>query len=111
MRPSILLLVSAFSIAASAQQPDRVQVYGNVVDKVTGKPVYECLIEHYDMAGKRWSVTTVNSDGRYSLFIPTGKDFELRIVRENGYAELDQRVAAVASGTKLLQQDLVLTPR
>ncbi|MBS1581879.1 MAG: carboxypeptidase regulatory-like domain-containing protein [Bacteroidetes bacterium] len=116
---ALIIPVLLASLGASAQQkptapppPEkRVQVFGSVTDAVSGKPVYECLVEHYDLQGKRWSVTTVNSDGRYALFLPTGVPFELRVTRENGYAELDQRVEAIAPGTRTYEQPLRLSPK
>jgi hypothetical protein len=89
----------------------RVQVTGTVTDAVTGKPVYECLVEHYDAHGKRLSVTGVNGDGRYALFVPAGEPFELRVTRENGYAELDQRVDAIPIGTATYDRPLKLQPK
>ncbi|MFT3886109.1 MAG: hypothetical protein QM724_11990 [Flavobacteriales bacterium] len=108
------LLLSIAILTASllfAQDKEQVQVYGSVTDVLTGKPVYECLVEHYDMAGKRWSVTTVNSEGLYSLFIPAGEPFELRVTRENGYQELCQRNKAVRKGSKTFELPLKLTPK
>jgi hypothetical protein len=119
MRACLLLFLFPIAIGVHAQRPvmqekgddaatERVQVFGTVTDSATGKPVYECMVEHYDLAGKRWSVTTVNSDGRYSLFIPTGYPFELRITRENGYREMRKRMEAVPKGTKQFLLDLQL---
>jgi hypothetical protein len=106
---SLSLLASALLFAQ--EKKELVQVFGSVTDAVTGKPVYECLVEHYDAAGKRWSVTTVNSEGLYALFIPTGEPFELRVIRENGYEELRQRNKPVRSGTKTFELPLKLTPK
>lgn len=118
--PLTLLLFLFFSLLpgdASAQhikpaRPDSlVQVYGTVTDATTGRPVYDCTVEHYDVKGKRWSLTQVNSDGIYALFIPTGTPFELRVERENGYADLSRRIEAVPKGTRTFEADLQLTPK
>lgn len=113
MRALLLSLAFLASGLLFAQQKgkEQVQVFGTVTDAVTGKPVYECLVEHYDAAGKRWSVTTVNSEGNYSLFLPTGEPFELRVTRENGYEELRQRNKAVRKGTKTFEMPLKLKPK
>ena len=121
MRAQLLAFLFPIAIGLHAQKPvaqtkgddakvERVQVFGTLTDSITGKPVYECMIEHYDLTGKRWSVTTVNADGRYALFIPTGVAFELRVTKENGYLEMSHREKAVPSGTKQLKVDLKLQP-
>jgi homogentisate 1,2-dioxygenase len=121
MRACLLLLLFPIAIGVHAQRPvmqekgddaatERVQVFGTVTDSATGKPVYECMVEHYDLTGKRWSVTTVNADGKYALFIPTGVAFELRVTQENGYLEMSHREKAVPPGTKQLRVDLKLKP-
>ncbi|MCB9170050.1 MAG: hypothetical protein H6594_06845 [Flavobacteriales bacterium] len=94
--------------AARAQQTERVQVYGRVIDKVTRGAVY-ATVEHYDTAGKRWSLTEVNSDGRYALFLPCDAPFELRIT-ENGYRPFVLGFEAVPCGTTTFEADLMLTP-
>lgn len=96
---------------AHAQLPTRVQVTGLVTDARTGKPVYECLVEHYDPAGKRWGLTTVNSEGRYSLFIPTGEAFELRVVDENGYRPMREQHGPLPADARTWEHDLHLEPR
>ena len=88
-----------------------VQVHGTVTDSLTGKPVYASLVEHYDLSGKRWAVTTVNSDGRYAIFVPTGLPFEIRVTKENGYVDLHHRAAAIPAGTEQFELDLVLRPK
>jgi hypothetical protein len=108
MRFPITLLLAFIAWQGHAQSAERIQVFGTVTDAATGKPVYECLVEHYDLSGKRWSVTTVNSDGRYAMFIPADTPFELRVIRENGYQELDQRMAAIKAGTGTFRKDLKL---
>jgi|GEM_PF-658631 len=121
MRAQLLALLLPLAIGLHAQKPnaqtvgddakvERVQVFGTLTDSVTGKPVYECMVEHYDLTGKRWSVTTVNADGQYALFIPTGVPFELRVTKENGYLEMSHREKAVPPGTKQLRVDLKLQP-
>ena len=121
MRAQLLAFLFPIAIGLHAQQPtaqtkgddakvERVQVFGTLTDSITGKPVYECMVEHYDLTGKRWSVTTVNADGRYALFIPTGVPFELRVTKENGYLEMSHREKAVPPGTKQIRVDLKLQP-
>ena len=121
MRAQLLAFLFPITIGLHAQKPiaqtkgddakvERVQVYGTLTDSITGKPVYECMVEHYDLSGKRWSVTTVNADGRYALFIPTGVPFELRVTQENGYLEMSHREKAVPPGTKQMRVDLKLKP-
>jgi hypothetical protein len=121
MRAHLVALLLPFAIGLHAQSPaaqahgddakvERVQVFGTLTDSITGKPVYECMVEHYDLTGKRWSVTTVNADGKYALFIPTGVAFELRVTQENGYLEMSHREKAVPPGTKQLRVDLKLKP-
>jgi hypothetical protein len=107
---SIALLATGL-LFAQEKAKERVQLFGAVTDAVTGKPVYECLVEHYDVAGKRWAVTTVNSDGLYAIFIPTGEQFELRVTRENGYEPLSVRHKAIKRGTKTFELPLQLTPK
>ncbi|HRQ84700.1 MAG TPA: hypothetical protein PLV70_06265 [Flavobacteriales bacterium] len=60
----------------------RVQLVGQVTDSLSGKPVYDCLVGYYDREGQRRSITPVNSDGRYAMFIPATEPFELRVERE-----------------------------
>lgn len=121
MRAQLLAFLFLIAFGLHAQIPtaqtkgddanvERVQVFGTLTDSITGKPVYECMIEHYDLTGKRWSVTTVNADGRYALFIPTGVPFELRVTQENGYLEMSHKEKAVPAGTKQLEVDLKLRP-
>lgn len=91
--------------------PDRVQVFGTVTDSLTGKPVYDCLVEYYDITGERRSISSVNSDGRYAMYIPAHLPFELRIERENGYAELRVQAPAIPEGAEQIRLDLVLKPK
>lgn len=111
-------LLTLLPLIVSAQQDrpytvpppaERVQVHGTVTDAVTGRPVYECLVEHYDLQDKRWSVTMVNSEGRYALFVPAGQPFRLRVTRENGYAPLDKAIPALPAG-RAFEQALRLRP-
>ena len=88
-----------------------VQVQGMVSDSISGKPVYDCLVEYYTVEGQRKAVSSVNADGRYAMFIPAGKEFELRITRENGYCELRRSVEAIPFGVKQFRKDLFLQPR
>ncbi len=99
------------TLAAQAQKMEPVQVFGTVLGKDTGKPVYDCTVEHHDLTGKRWSLTMVNSDGRYSMFIPPNEPFELWVVRENGYAELRERLDPIPAGTPTFEADLSLRPK
>lgn len=94
-----------------ADQPPLVQVYGSVTDSRTGKPVYDCLVAYYTLDGKRGSINPVNSDGRYSMFIPSGRPFELRVEQENGYSDLVQPMEAIPAGTSGHRQDLQLHPK
>ncbi len=110
MRALVLLFLLPVACLCRAQQPPLVQVSGLVTDAATGAPVYDCLVEHYDLAGKRWAVITTNTEGRYAAFVPAGTAFELRIVEENGYAPLVQRVEAIAPGGSAAQ-DLRLIAR
>ncbi len=90
---------------------DRVQVFGTVTDSITGKPVYDCLVAYYDLEGDRRSVSSVNSDGQYAMFIPVHIPFELRIEREDGYIDLEKRAPKVPKGVKQFRFDLVLRPK
>lgn len=111
MRRAHLLIFLALGLVSFAPSHPRVQVFGTVVDSITGKPVYACTVEHHDLDGKRWSLTSVNSDGRYAMFVPADEPFELWVVRENGYKELHQRFAAVPAGTATFEADLRLAPK
>lgn len=111
MRLSIATVFLLVSSCCLAQSEPRVQVTGVVTDARTGKPVYYCLVEHYDLAGKRWSLTTVNSEGRYAMFVPAGEPFELRIVDENGYEPLAQHCRAAPPNAVSYRKDLKLVPR
>lgn len=91
--------------------PARVQLVGTVTDSLTGKPVYDCLVEYYGTDGLRYSIASVNSDGRYAMFVPAGKSFELRIIKEDGYKDLRQPMDALAEGLGQRRQDLLLQPR
>lgn len=91
--------------------PDRVQLFGYVTDSLTGKPVYDCLVEYYGRDGQRRSISSVNSDGRYAMFIPARTPFELRVEKENGYFNFQRRVLPIAEGTSQLRMDLVLRPK
>lgn len=90
--------------------PERLQIFGTVTDSITGKPVYDCLVEYHDIAGERLSFSPVNSDGIYSMFIPAHVPFELRIAHENGYAELRKSAPAIPEGLARFRFDLVLRP-
>lgn len=116
MLRSLLLPLVLASLSLRAQDPkidqlNNVQVYGTVIDGISGKPVYDCLVEYYTNNGERKSVSSVNADGRYAMFIPAGKSFELRVTRENGYLEMRQTVQAVPYGVKQFRKDLFLQPR
>ncbi|MBX2982745.1 MAG: hypothetical protein KF843_08735 [Flavobacteriales bacterium] len=91
--------------------PDRVQLFGTVTDSITGKPVYDCLVEYYDMAGERLSISSVNSDGQYAMYVPAHLPFELRIERENGYRDLRTSAPQIPEGTGQFRLDLVLHPK
>ncbi len=116
--PFLLLMLCGVSYAQRPHldvppqdSPDRVQVFGIVTDSITGKPVYDCLVEYYNMAGERLSISSVNSDGRYAMYIPAHLPFELRIERENGYAELRVRAPEIPEGSEPFRLDLVLKPK
>ncbi len=116
--PFFFLMLCAASYAQRPQldvppqgSPERVQIFGNVTDSITGKPVYDCLVEYYDMAGERRSISSVNSDGRYALYIPAQVPFELRIERENGYADLRKQAPVIPEGAEQFRMDLVLMPK
>ena len=108
---ALLALFLAGSSAAVAQQDTvpRAQVYGAVRDARTGATVY-CTVEHFDKDGKRQALTTVNSDGRYSFFVPAAEPFLLRVAEENGYAPLERTIEAISKGSAPLRIDLVLHP-
>ena len=108
---ALLVLFLASAAAARAQQDTlpQAQVYGAVRDAGTGATVY-CTVEQYDMAGKRQALTTVNSDGRYSFFVPAGQPFLLRIADENGYAVLERSVEAIPANAAPQRIDLLLEP-
>lgn len=90
--------------------PDRVQLVGTVTDSLTGKPVYDCLVAYYGVDGQRRSISSVNSDGLYSMFIPAHEPFELRVEKEDGYRDLHKAIPAIAEGKAELRLDLVLRP-
>lgn len=91
--------------------PERVQLTGTVTDSLTGKPVYDCLVEYYGRDGQRRSISSVNSDGRYAMFIPAEKPFELRVEKENGYLNFQRRMMPVPAGTQQFRADIVLQPK
>lgn len=120
MRIRCFLACTLLAHALLAQQPVQpangaaqasVHLSGRVRDGLTGKPVYDCLVAYYDTAGVRRWVTPVNSDGAYSLFIPAAARFELRVERENGYADLRRPVQAPPEGVAAWEVDLVLDPK
>lgn len=96
---------------ATPRLSDRVQLFGTVTDSITGKPVYDCLVEYYDMAGERLSISSVNSDGQYAMYVPAHLPFELRIERENGYRDLRTSAPQIPEGTGQFRLDLVLHPK
>ncbi|MCB0792722.1 MAG: hypothetical protein H6595_09175 [Flavobacteriales bacterium] len=107
----MLLMVVAIlaDLAVFGQdRPARVQVHGRVIVAGTGQVVY-ATVEHYDLEGKRWSLTEVNSDGRFALFLPCDVPFELRVT-ENGFVPLTEQHPAVPCGTATFEADLELTP-
>jgi hypothetical protein len=115
--PALALLLSLSAKAQHAHlavppkgSPQRVQLYGMVTDSLTGKPVYDCLVEYFGRDGQRSSISSTNSDGRYAMFVPAGVPFELRIVKEGGYFDLRRAVRPIAAGTGQYRQDLVLQP-
>ncbi len=73
--------------------------------------MYDCLVAYYDTAEVRRWITPVNSEGMYSLFIPAADRFELRVERENGYADLRRPLPAPPAGAASWQVDLVLSPK
>ena len=91
--------------------PDRVQLMGTITDSMTGKPVYDCLVAYYGRDGERRSISSVNSDGLYSMYIPAHDPFELRVERENGYLDLRKRAPEIPQGAKQFRFDLVLQPK
>ena len=91
--------------------PERLQIFGTVTDSITGKPVYDCLVEYYDIDGQRLSISSVNSDGIYSMFIPGHMPFELRIEHENGYYEMRRSAPVIPEGVARFRFDLVLRPK
>lgn len=117
--PLFFLLLAATTLRAQHPglhlppngSPQRSQLSGLVTDSTTGKPVYDCLVGYYDASGKRLSITSVNSDGRYAMFIPSGVPYELRVERENGYVELRRPMPPVPTGQALLLQNLALLPK
>ncbi len=88
-----------------------VHLFGTVTDSLSGKPVYDCLVEYYGIDGKRHAVSSVNSEGRYALFIPANQAFELRVEKENGYRNLHKAAAPPPDGTLNLRMDLELRPK
>jgi len=108
MRAAITLSVGVLLATASLAQV-RVQVYGTVTDSLSGRPVFT-TVEHYDLNGKRWSLTEVNGDGRYALFVPAGVPFELRAEPLPGEAPLRRIVPAVDSTARTFRLDLRLKP-
>lgn len=121
MRAWLILPVLFFAGGLHAQKPqlvvppessaDRVQVFGTVTDSLTGKPVYDCLVAYYDLEGNRRSVSSVNSDGHYAMFIPAHIPFELRVEREDGYKDLGRRAPVIPQGVQEFRFDLVLQPK
>ena len=121
MRTWHILLFLLLACGLHAQKPqlevppdssaDRVQVFGTVTDSLSGKPVYDCLVAYYDLEGNRRSVSSVNSDGQYAMFIPAHIPFELRIEREDGYKDLGRRAPVIPKGVKQFRFDLVMRPK
>lgn len=108
MRRAFTILLTLAALHAVAQTPAQVQLYGAVADSITGKPLYDCLVGYYNLQGERLSITPVNSEGIYALFIPTGTAFELRIELENGYREMRKTVPPIAEGVAEYRLDLLL---
>lgn len=117
MRSLVVLLLAWSVLPVLAQDeppappPALVQVYGQVDDSLTGKPVYECLVGYYGRDGVRHGITPVNSDGRYSLFVPAGIPFQLGVEQENGYHDLRMAMPAITPGADATRQDLRLRPK
>jgi hypothetical protein len=113
------LLFGAGALRAQRSETDsllgppasRVQVFGSVADSLSGKPVYDALVELWTPEGKRLAVSSVNSDGLYAMFVPGGRPCELRITRENGYRSTGHGLAPLPSGSAAFRQDLLLSPR
>lgn len=117
-RLTFLCLLIAGALSAQQGRPSAkdtskplVQLQGMVTDSITGKPVYDSLVGFYSLDGKRWAITPVNSDGLYSLFIPAGIPFELRVEQENGYREMRRKGAPIPAGSTGARLDLALQPK
>ena len=98
------------NVAISAQDTLRVQLHGTVVNATTGKPVLEALVEWYDAAGHRRSITQSNSEGHYAMFISATGPIELR-VDENGYAPYREKDIIFEPGESAREHDLHLVPK
>jgi len=109
MRALLLTFALLTVVFTKAQDQPRVQVYGSVTDSLSGRTVHT-TVEHYDLHGKRWALTEVNSDGRYALFLPAGEPFELRVAPLPGQVELRRTMPAVPAGARTFRLDLRLKP-
>lgn len=108
---TLTLAVFVLSLnAAFTQDSPRVQIHGAVLDSLTGKPVYEALVEWYDADGRRQAITQSNSEGSYALFILAGRSAELRVA-EQGYRPFVIKVPAFEQGEIARQLDLLLVPK
>lgn len=93
-----------------AQEVPRAQLYGAVIDSLSGMPVYEALVEWYDPAGKRQAIVQTNSEGRFALFVPRDQGIELRVT-ENGYRPLVIEFPLFEPGESAREVDLKLVPK
>lgn len=110
MRSVLLTSLVLLGFVGNAQDVPRAQLYGAVIDSVSGMPVYEALVEWYDPAGKRQAIVQTNSEGRFALFIPREEDVELRVT-ENGYLPLRLDLPAFEPGESAREVDLQLIPK
>lgn len=108
----LLALLALFGAVAMVQAQDgmRVQLHGAVVNAVTHAPLYEVLVEWYDVDGGRQAITQTNSEGRYALFVAGEEQVELR-VKENGYKDFVFKVPPFEEGEQVRECDLRLEPK
>ena len=97
-------------LALHAKAQENVQLMGDVRDARSGKPVY-CTVELHDPEGRLLSMTNVNSEGHYAMFVPSDASFLLVVTEENGYQDLEKAIGPKGRGGPTFVLDLELHPR
>lgn len=107
----VVLLLHVALLLPAQEKPTMVQISGTVSDATSGKPIPDCLVEHYDTEGRLQALVPTNGDGLYALFLPAGVAYELRVARENGYLPTSSAGMPILPGRGTHTHHIALTPR